>query len=227
MNKVPYSQIGSRLIKPYNLYTSHGSVKPYFFANFGEDENSFILFHALVMYSCERNGGEWPDTITSEIISKMEEYVENDIKVSETKLFRDGYILQHGTDYELTHDLIATAWLCCSDGNFLPLSTGHIDFSNCEVNLAKYLEEKGIREPQAVKFLVALFMSTKDRPGVLMDRPVTISKLLEICHENNLIFELCIDWCQKYNLVAIDSENDTAISNGLFFCAYLVSPKLG
>ncbi len=227
MNKVPYSQIGSRLIKPYNLYTSHGSVKPYFFANFGEDENSFTFFHALIMYACERNGGEWPDTINSEMISRMEEYVGKEIKVSETKLFRDGYIIQHGNEYELTHDLIATAWLCCSDGNFLPLSTGHIDFSNCEERLTAYLGVMGIKESQAVKFLVKLVMKTKERPGILMDRTLTISELLGICRENDLIFELCIDWCQKYNLVAIDSQNDVVACNGLFFCAYIVSPKLG
>jgi hypothetical protein len=222
---IPYSRIGSKLIKPYNLYIYHG-VKEYFFAIFGNDENSFDFLTCLVKWCCERNQGEWPDVLTPKIIEGISKYGKSPIPLEETTFFTGGYFIKDGADYELTHDFVVSVFMSCSDGNFFPLSTGHIDFTG-EEKIAAFLRDQiSIKEPQAVTFLTKLAIDYSKTQGTLWDRTITIGKLLEIARENDVIADLCIDWGQKANLISIDVENDLVLCNTLILCAYQASPRL-
>lgn len=224
---IPYNKISSRLIRPYNLYTYDTSVKEYFFGLFGQDEKSFDFLHYLIRYCCENNEGEWPDDITTEILKSMSEDAGHPILIEETKLFADGFVFKYSkNEYGLTHEFIVSAFTCCTDGNFLPLSTGHIDFSG-EDKIANFLRDQiCIGEPQAVTFLVKLAVDNGKTPGVLMGREIRLSRVFQIAQENDLIFDLCIEWARSNNLLFVDIERDVVICNSLMLTAYAASPKL-
>ncbi len=224
---IPYHKISSRLIKPHNLYTYDPSVEEYFFGRFGQDEKSFDFLHYLIRYCCENNEGEWPDKITNEIISEMSKDAGYPILIEETKLFADGFVSKDPYNkYDLTHEFIVSAFMCCTDGNFLPLSTGHIDFSG-EDKIANFLrDEIFIKEPQAVTFLVKIVVDNVKTPGVLMGREMKLSRVFQIAQENDLIFDLCIEWARSNNLLFVDIERDVVICNSLMLTAYAASPKL-
>lgn len=222
---LPYSRIGSRLIKPHNLYTYTDDAKKYFFARFGGDKQSFDFLHYLIRYCCKKNQGEWPSVITPEIAKSMCEDAGFEITISETKIFRDGYLIKDAANYELTHEFIVSSFMCCSDGNFLPLSTGHIDFTGGEEISTFLREQVFVEEPQVVTFLVKLIIDMEKPSGILVDKWFRVKRLKRIAMENNLIFELCFKLAQNYNLIAMVDES-TVICNGLIFSAYLASPRL-
>lgn len=221
---IPYSRIDSKLIKPYNLYTYTDDAKQYFIARFG-DEQSFSFLHYLIRYCNEKNEGNWPNEITPEIIEHMSKDAKVSIQIEEMKAFTDGYVIKSGSNYEITHEFVVGSFMCCSDGNFLPLSTGHIDFTKTE-ELARFLKEDlFIEEPQAVNFLVELVNFMSKEKGVLLSREFNLGDLLRITRANDLIADLCIDWAQSYNLIN-NYEDDLFICNGLILSAYYAMPRL-
>ncbi len=224
---IPYHKISSRLIKPYNLYTYDPSVKVYFFGRFGEDEKSFDFLHYLIRWCCEKNKGEWPDKITPQILEHMSKDAEYLITIEEIKIFTDGYLIKDNDDnYELTHEFIVSSFMCCSDGNFLPLQTGHIDFRG-EEKIATFLREQlFIEESQAVTFLTKLAIDNGKTLGTLIDREISLRSVIQIAMENDLIFELCINWAEEHNLLSVQFEKDTIICNALMLYAYAASPRL-
>lgn len=219
LNQVP------NLIKPYNFYLQTEDSKEYFLNRFDKDLQSFDFLNSLIKYSCAKNQGEWPEIITFKILEKISPYLsKKEISIEDTKIYKEGYILKSEEGYKLTHEFIVYSYICCGDGNFLPLSSGHIDFSN-EEKILKFLEnEMFIKEPQALKFLMILLKEISKHNRVLMSYSLKVSDLLKISIENDLVFELCLDWAQKHNLVAV--YRDDVICNGLIFSAYAVSPKL-
>ncbi|MFA6386340.1 MAG: hypothetical protein WCW04_01030 [Candidatus Paceibacterota bacterium] len=222
---IPYSKIDSKLIKPYNLYTYTSDAKQYFINRF-RDEQSFNFLHYLIRYSNEKNEGNWPDKITPEIIEHMSKDAKVSIQIEEMNAFKDGYVIKSESNYEITHEFVVASFMCCSDGNFLPLSTGHIDFTKTE-KLTKFLKEDlFIEESQALIFLVELVKSMSEKKGVLMGREFNLMDLLKITRANDLIADLCINWGEAYNLLINDYENDLFTCNGLIFSAYYAMPRL-
>jgi len=222
---IPYSKIGSRLIKPYNLYTYTNEAKQYFIARFG-DEQSFNFLHYLIRYCNEKNEGNWPDKITKEIIEHMSKDAKVSIQIEEMKAFADGYVIKSGSNYEITHEFVVGSFMYCPDGNFLPLSTGHIDFTKIEELTRLLKEDLLIEEPQAVTFFVELVKSMSEKEGILMGREFNLMDILRITRANDLIADLCINWGEAYNLLINDYENDFFICNGLIFYAYYAMPNL-
>lgn len=219
-----YNRISSRPLKPWNFYTSTPDSKESFMTRFN-DEKSFVFFHQLIRYCCEKNNGEWPDEITSEVIEAMIEDLGSPIAIEETLVFKVGYIVKEGSYYVLTHEFIVGAYLQCPDGNGFPLSTGHIDFTQ-EAKLAEVLRTwMEIKEPQVVRFLVKLVLGMQNHPGVLMDRNFTLADLLVITRQNGLVFELCEDWATSRGLITIHTEENINC-NGLILVAYLAMPKM-
>ncbi|MBP7846405.1 MAG: hypothetical protein KA007_03110, partial [Candidatus Pacebacteria bacterium] len=103
---------------------------------------------------------------------------------------------------------------------------GHIDFSG-EDKIANFLrDEIFIKEPQAVTFLVKIVVDNVKTPGVLMGREMKLSRVFQIAQENDLIFDLCIEWARSNNLLFVDIERDVVICNYLMLTAYAASPKL-
>lgn len=222
---IPYSHVGSRLIQPHCLYTYTEEARKYFSASFG-DEQSFDFLHYLVRYCNEHNQGNWPDLISPKEITQMSLDANHPIIIERTNAFADGYIIKMGDCYELTHEFIVAAFMSCSDGNFLPLSTGHIDFSKIE-SLERFLKnDAGVSEPQAVKFLVKLVEYMGIKQGVLMDREFSLSEIIKITRDNDLIADLCINWAMSRNMMGV-IEDEIISCNGLIFSAYYSMPKLG
>jgi len=221
---IPYSHVGSRLIKTYCLYTSTEEARNYFSASFG-DEKSFDLLHYLVRYCNEHNEGNWPDLISPKEISQMSLDAKSPIIIEATNAYSNGYIIKLGDCYELTHEFIVAAYMCCSDGNFLPLGTGHIDFTKTDALESFLRDEAGIAEPQAVNFLVKLACYLGEKSGVLMDRELSLYEVIKITKENNLIADLCLNWAMSRNLLDVDEDEKVTI-NGLAFSAYYAMPKL-
>ena len=222
---IPYSKISSKLIKPYQICTSSPNAKRYFFGWFGGDEKSFRFLVLLIRYCCEFNKGEWLERITAKILERMST-TGNIISVEETKIFTDGYIVKDDGEYELTHEFIVSLYLCCPDGNFFPLSTGHIDFAGEEKIAISLKDQIGIDEPQAVTFLTKLAIKNGQKTGTLIDRKLNLKDLVQIARDNNLIFDLCIDWAIQCNLLFVDMEEEIVVCNTLMIFTYLVSPKL-
>lgn len=221
---IPYSHVGSRLIQPPCLYTYTEEARNYFVSSFG-DEQSFEFLHYLVRYCNEKNNGQWLDLISPNDITQMSLDAKHPIIVERTNAFADGYIIRMGDYYELTHEFIVASFMSCSDGNFLPLSTGHIDFSQME-SLEKFLKnDAGVSESQAVKFLVKLveYMGTKQ--GVLMDREFSLDEIAKITRDNDLVADLCINWAMRRNMMGTN-EDEIISFNGLIFSAYYSMPKL-
>lgn len=223
---VPYSKISSKLIKTYNLYLDTDDAKRFFLNRFSKDEKSFNFLKYLVRYCAKKTQGEWPEKITPEILNSMEKDSGSQIQIEETKIYKDGYLIKNNINYELTHEFIVSAFICCSDGNFLPLSTGHIDFSN-EEKIATFLQnEVFIQKTEVVTFLMKLLDDMSKTPGVLMGRSFNIKRAMEIAKENNLVFDLCMIIAQKFNILYVNIEEERLECNALVFLAYLASPKL-
>jgi hypothetical protein len=147
------------------------------------------------------------------------------MSLEDTQIFKDGYIFKTENDYELTHEFIVSSYLSCGDGNFVPLSAGHIDFTQ-EEKLSVFMQEQlFIGEDQAVIFLIKLLVDCSKDPGTLMSRKLNLKKLLNVAVENNLIPELCIGWADAHHLITVEADMSVSCDT-LFFSAYLASPKL-
>lgn len=221
---IPYSHVGSKLIKAYNLYTDTEEARNYFSASFG-DEKSFELLHYLVRYCNEHNQGDLLDLISPKEISQMSLDAKHPIIIEATNAYANGYIIKTGDSYELTHEFIVAAYMSCSNDNFIPLSTGHIDFSKTD-DLESFLkDEAGIKEPQAVSFLVKLACYLGEKSGILMDRELSLYEVVKITKENDLIADLCLNWAMSRNMLGVDEDEKIAI-NGLAFSMYYSMPML-
>ena len=220
----PFKEVQSRPIKPYNFYTYTPDSENLLVAFWG-DKQSFLFLHYLIRYCCEKNQGEWPDQITPEIIAAMSKDAKTQICVEGMKAFKNGYVTKVGNNYELTHEFVAGSFIFGSDGNFIPISTGHLDFSKGE-KLAEFLKNGlHISLPEVVTFLVKLFEDFSKKPGVLFDRVTDFERLLQIAVKNHLSPETCITISEKSGY--IDTEDtDNVTLNGLVLAAYYAMPKL-
>ena len=222
---VPYSKITFRPIKPCNFYTDSEYAKESFLARFN-DEESFKFLHYFIKYCCEKNKGEWPSKITSQMLKSISEDFDFIINIEDLKIFRDGYFVKNKFDYELTHELIVLAYMCCSDGRFLALSTYYLDFS-AEEKLAMVLRnEFSIKEPESITFLLKVITDISKTPGMLMDREFVFRRFFDVAKKNNLPIDSCIGLAQKYNLIVQMVGKSTFVCNKLVLLAYLAMPKL-
>lgn len=225
-NKIPYRKVVSHLIQPYNLYIEDEEAQKTFLAFFKNDENSLIFFRALYRYCCIKNEGRWPEEISREIWLKEIHPMMKPRKVDiiETILFKEGYIIELSSGaFELTHELVALSNLTFSNGDPLPLQTGHFDFNKIN-RLPALLQSIGIKEPQAVEFLTKVVEYAGTQNGLLLNRKLSVEELLKITKDNGLIFDLCEGWAVRHNLAIFDAENGSTF-NGLFWLAYTVMPR--
>lgn len=224
----PYNEILSRPIAAYNVYTFGPEARESFFRLFKTDDvKSFEFFRALHDYSCRYNNGRWPDILDRKVLESMGKGGQN---IERLQLYAEGYIVDYPRwpgSYLITHELIVFAYMACPDGGFIPISTGHIDFTQ-EEKIARFLRDQmSVPEPQVVTFLTKLvvLLSTKKR-GTLLDEEWSIDLVFEIAKEHNIIADLCIELAEALNFIAFNIEERTMVCNALILVTYAASPRL-
>lgn len=227
---IPCNQMPRIIISPLdvNLANFNKDEKSHFLSIVG-DEKSFDFSHFLSIYSLKKNDGKWPRIITPKILKFMEKEAEHDITVEETKIYADGYLIKHGVDYELTHELIVLFYLCFpAGGKILPINTVDIDFSfSNEEKWAEALQNYfHVEDPQALIFLVKILNDMGKTSGPLMNRVYEQIKLLEIAEENKIDFSTCMYLArEKYKVLDKELGFKVACRN-LVLMGYLSSPKI-
>lgn len=229
MKKTPYSLIGSKLVKPHHLFTYSKKAKNSFLSAFDafSDDKSFFFLQYLIKYCIENNKGEWPTTITTAVVKSISDEVDADFIVEELKIYKDGYLLKNGNDYELTHEFIVLSYISCSDGDSLPISTVHIDVSSSsnQEKIASVLTEHFfINNPQTIKFLLKILADMLKVQGTLINRQFNLEKLLKITMENDLTFETCFESAKESSMVEI-GKGFMVTCERLILASYLASPK--
>ena len=214
------------LIKPYNIYLHYDVPKKAFLNGFNQDELSFTFLYQLIAYCCQFTSGDWT-TVTPTILKKMSDAAGSTIDVKATELFKRGYLIERDGNIYLTHEFVVISYMYGGDGNFLPLSSGHIDFSKTKEVSEAFSTVLAVDDAKFIDFMMLIIDHLKDKRGTLLDANLPLGFIGSMARDAGIHPAIIgIDLGYYYRLIEYDEEVDgTVCCNGLLGFFYLVAPK--
>jgi len=185
------------------------------------------MLRYLIRYCDEKYYGErWPDQITPEIIVWMSKKSNIPINIEKMEIYKNGYIIKCGVNYELTHEFITMSLVCCSISSFPLIYESSIDFARTG-EFVRFLENKLlVKSKERLIFLSKVLEHLLKSPGPLTSRELERKTLKKIAEENNLDPRISMTDEKNDYLLRLKEHNNGFISCSLLvLCAYCAIPK--